>query len=159
MKNRIINLIVLPLTCFAFSQVARVAEGQSLPTFAAEVSVNVTFFPCDPSTGICPNTATGTGYATGLGAITVTAQTFRVGPLVPCAPLHGTRTITTDSGSIFLQVNGTGCMNGGGVIDADLNWVVTGGSGVFANASGSGTETAEIAFNPCHEHFSGTLSC
>jgi hypothetical protein len=49
-------------------------------------------------------------------------------------------------------------MNGGGVIDVDLNWTITGGSGVFANASGSGTETAEIALNPFHEHYSGTLS-
>jgi hypothetical protein len=84
------------------------ARGHSLPTFAAEVSANVTFFPCDPSTGICPNTGTGTGYATGLGAITVTSQTFRVGPFVPCAPLYGTRTITTDSGSIFFASNRNG---------------------------------------------------
>src|SRR5947208_3304704 len=125
-----------------------------VPTFEAEASANVTFFPCDPVTGICPNSSIGEGHATQLGAITVTAQTFRNGPFVPCAPLSGTRIITTDVGSILLSVSGTGCANGSGAITATLNWVVTGGTGAFAHASGSGTEIAQIATVPFHEHYS-----
>ena len=161
MKNQPINKSWAAVVAGVLGLVAGVATGQArtdLPTFEAEASVNITSRSCDPLTGICVNTATGTGYATGLGAITVTAETFRNGPLDPCAPLYGTRTIATNAGSIFLSVSGTGCQNGGGVIDADFNWVVTGGSGAFTNASGSGTETAEIAFAPFQEHYSGSLS-
>jgi len=130
----------------------------NLPTFEAEVFVNATFFPCGPLTGICENTATGTGHATGLLAIILDAQTFRNGPFIPCAPLYGTRTITTNSGSIFLAVSGTGCQNEGGVIHATNDWIITGGSGTFTNASGSGTETAEISATPFRVHYSGNLS-
>jgi len=157
--NITFGTILLVLGCFSLTAHAQT----NLPVFEAEASVNVTLFPCDPVTGICPRTATGTGYATGLGAITVTSETFRHGPPDPsCAPLTGTRTITTDSGSIFLSVTGTGCLNPGGVVSGTLQWVVIGGTGAFANASGSGTETAEIAGAPSgvpfREHYSGTLS-
>ena len=114
-----------------------VSAEASIPTFQAEASVLVTFLPCDPTTGICPNTATGTGHATGLGAVVITASTFRVGRLAPCAPLYGTRTISSALGSIFLSSVGTGCLNDDGTVDADLNWRVTGGTGSFSNTSGS----------------------
>jgi hypothetical protein len=144
--------------------VSRGASGIRFRSNAADVpgeaSAFVTLFPCDPTTEICSNSSTGSGHATGLGRIVVTASTSRFGPFEPCAPLVGTRTITSALGSIYLSSTGTACLNGGGIIDADLEWVVTGGTGSLAGASGSGTETPQLAANPgaFHELFSRTLT-
>ena len=109
------------------------------------------------------NAVVGSGYIAGVGAYTLTGETIRVGDFTPCRTIYGPRTLATAKGSLLLFSSGIACLSAGanlagGSINADLEWVVTGGTGVFANAHGSGTETAQIALLPFQEHFSGTLS-
>jgi len=125
--------------------------------FQAEIRVSLVFGDCDQA-GVCHNTGTGTGHATGLGKIQLTYSTFRYGPLDPCATLIGTRTITTTAGSIFVRVEGEGCANGGGIAMPNFVWTVTGGTGRYANAAGTGTAESVVSSVPFMEHWAGWLT-
>lgn len=125
--------------------------------FQAEIRVSLIFGECDQA-GICHNVGTGTGHATGLGKIQLTYSTFRHGPLDPCATLIGTRTITTAAGSIFVRVEGEGCANGGGIAMPNFVWIVTGGTGAYEQAAGTGTAQSVVASVPFMDHWAGWLT-
>jgi hypothetical protein len=121
--------------------------------------------PCDPS-HVCVS-ITGTGEATHLGKISEAAL-FIIDPAsVPapgCTTNTGSMTFTGANGDgITLALRGINCQLTPTIGLALSSYVVSGGTGRFSGATGSGTEivhidTSNAAFSTGVTNFSGTLS-
>jgi hypothetical protein len=171
--HRITHLVL------SLALVAAVATGMiAVPHHAAAASLvpfhatmNETFLfqapTCDPNMICSP--ITGSGQATHLGRTSEAAEVF-VDLLNPPAPncLSETRTVTltgANGDQITLALTGQSCVTAGQpgtltVGTAADSWVVTGGTGRFSGATGSGTNTALIdgATLTAVTTFTGTLS-
>jgi hypothetical protein len=143
------------------------AAAASLVPFHATMNETFGIVPCDP-TLIC-SPITGSGQATHLGQTSEASEVF-VDLLHPPAPgcLSETRTVTltgANGDQITLALTGQSCVTAGqpGTLTkgtaADA-WVVTGGTGRYSGATGSGTNTAFIdgATLTAVTTFTGTLS-
>jgi hypothetical protein len=141
------------------------AAAKSLVPFHATTRETVAVVPCDPNF-LCIS-ITGSGHATQLGKISESAH-YAIDlvnvPTPGCNTNSGTMTLTGGNGdSIRLALHGTGC-NASPTTQTIVNsYVVTGGTGRFSGATGSGTETvhSEVT-NPAAPtgvaRFEGTLS-
>jgi hypothetical protein len=134
------------------------ALAQSLVPFQATMTETFTVVPCDPNV-IC-GPITGSGQATHLGKTSESSEVFvdllsNPGPTSDCpigATNHfaETRTVTLSSANgdqITLALTGQSCDSSatpGFTGIASDTWVVTGGTGRFTGATGSGTNTALI---------------
>lgn len=128
------------LALLAFALGPSLAAADSLVPLHATVSETYTATPC----GIASRciTATGTGFSIHLGAITEQASV--VVDLNPadaqggCAPELRTDTLTAANGdSITMTASGWSCP---ATSDAHDTYTITGGTGRFAGATGSGAE-------------------
>lgn len=123
------------------------AAAESLVPFHARVSETFTAAACG-EWAICL-TAVGSGQATHLGEIsenaTVVVDTNPADQLNGCAPETRTTTMTAANGD-RITMSGTGLTRCGASADANDNFVITGGTGRFHGASGSGTEYNTHAF-------------
>jgi hypothetical protein len=122
--------------------------------------------PCDPGEICAP--VTGSGQATHLGQTSEAGEVF-VDLLNPPAPgcKSETRSVTltgANGDQITLALTGQSCVTGGPpgatTATAEDSWVVTGGTGRYSGATGSGANTAFIdgATFTAVTTFSGTLS-
>jgi hypothetical protein len=101
--------------------------------------------------------AEGSGTSALLGPITITA-TVTQSTDSPCAQFHGVFDLAASGGTIQVTSDGTVCSPPGMITG---NWVVTGGTGEFAGAVGSGAENGKPSFrgnDPVTDHWEGTLS-
>jgi hypothetical protein len=99
--------------------------------------------------------AEGMGHSTVLGSYTVTASLSQT--LVPgCDPGTGTLTFSAEGGTIELSGEALVCFT-----DLTGVWMVTGGTGEFAQASGEGAFTGSPSHagqDPVVMHLEGSLS-
>jgi hypothetical protein len=102
------------------------------------------------------------GVVRGLGAVTASGVLVVSGPHTDCEVWQSMPTLAVaGKGAIALSVttpSGT-CFNGaGGPVNAGLVFTVTGGTGAFAGASGSGTEdTTGVGLLQASDTLSGTI--
>jgi hypothetical protein len=133
--------------------------------FHATTTEAVVVVPCDPN-HFCIS-ITGSGHATHLGKISEAANAAVDLVNIPapgCNIATETMTLTGATGdSISLSLHGTGCWTSPTTQTILLFYVVTGGTGRFSGATGSGTETVHSdVTNPTAPtavaDFDGTLS-
>jgi hypothetical protein len=112
--------------------------------FKATFAEHVAFAPC-PFPIFC-FTAGGTGQASHMGrALEQRAATFDFSLLraTGCSPSPGTSTLTAANGDqVIMSIVGTVCSTGPSTSTLTFAYVVTGGTGRFEEATGSGTGTA-----------------
>ncbi len=124
-----------------------VALAGDLVPFHARVSETFTGAPCG-EWAMCI-TAVGTGQATKLGDITenasVVVDTNPADQQNGCAPETRTTSLTAANGD-QIYMSGTGLTRCPGSNLAHDNYVITGGTGRFEGASGSGTESNTHTF-------------
>ena len=116
------------------------ASADSLVPFHATVSETFTAHPSGPAARCVM--AVGTGQAEHLGAITESAtivvDTNPADLQNGCAPEVRTTTLTAANGDV-ITMHGTG-LSCAATSDAHDNYTITGGTGRFQSASGSGSE-------------------
>jgi hypothetical protein len=168
-KRLVLSLALVAAVATEIIAVPQHAAAASLVPFHA--SMNETFMShapsCDPNLICSP--ITGTGLATHLGKTSEAGEVF-VDLLNPPAPgcLSETRTVIltgANGDQITLALTGQTCVTAGQpgtltIATAADAWVVTGGTGRYSGATGSGTDTALIngATLTAVTTFSGTLS-
>jgi hypothetical protein len=102
--------------------------------------------------------ATGTGTSALLGPVTVSASVTQSAVGDPCSQYSGDFDLSASGGTIQIHIEGTVCPPPDLISGA---WSVTGGTGAFAGATGSGTEEGQQSFSgsdPVTSHWEGTLS-
>jgi hypothetical protein len=77
----------------------------------------------------------------------------RADPVTHCAPDFNVVSITTNSGTLFLTTNGNACPTSQTTSVDNGTWRAFGGTGIFEDASGSGTVATVGTFNA-----NGTIS-
>jgi hypothetical protein len=103
-----------------------------------------------PATIACV-TVTGRGELSHLGktaeTVAATINLAGISPATHCAPDQAKATFTAANGDrLFVTTNGSSCPTGPGTgVDAG-RYEITGGTGRFAGASGSGTYTTDAAY-------------
>jgi hypothetical protein len=132
-------LILAALLGLAVLLPARASATTMLVPFQATVDEHYTLMPCGPTT-VCIQAA-GSGEATHLGQVTedsqVMADTNPADSHNGCGPETRTTVLTAANGdTLTMSATGYGC-NG----TAQDSYVVTGGTGRFAGATGSGTDS------------------
>jgi hypothetical protein len=101
--------------------------------------------------------AEGSGTSALLGPITITA-TVTQSAVSPCDQFLGVFDLSASGGTIQVRSEGTVCSPPGMITGT---WSVTGGTGAFAGAVGSGTENGKPSYrgnDPVTDHWEGTLS-
>jgi hypothetical protein len=125
--------------------------------------------PCSAPFLVC-----GTGKVAGFGSATSTFEilTFDLDPATACGETTFRYTIMLSSGAgtLILTGDGTVCFPGnsffapgamksfGNPFQLGFTWTVTGGTGVFAGATGSGTGMTKGAGESGHTILSGTIT-
>jgi hypothetical protein len=146
MVNRAVQLttvatVVVTLAVSVLALVPAVALADSAVPFRAVVSETFTAGPCGNAL-VCI-VANGHGHATHLGDVSESALVVvDVNPadaVNGCAPETRTTTISAANGD-QLTMTGTGLTRCPGSDEANDSFTITGGTGRFAGASGSGGE-------------------
>ncbi len=158
--------LAVAVLCAVLVAIPQQAAANLVP-FRATVAETFTAGPCPPTPSLCV-TATGNGQATHLGNIRESAaivSNLASGPGPGCATDGHAETRTTtlvaaNGDQISLVATGYGCPTGPTTQSAVDSYVVTGGTGRFSGASGSGTITAtiDLASLTAVVTFSGVLS-
>jgi hypothetical protein len=153
--------------CAVLVAVPQQAAAANLVPFRATVAETFTASPCPPIPSLCV-TNTGSGQATHLGNIresTVTVLDLASKPGPGCATDgHAERRTTTlyaaNGDQVTLTATGYSCPTGPTTLSFVDSYVVTGGTGRFAGASGGGTitGTVDLANGTAVDTFSGALS-
>jgi len=163
--------VVLALAVAAPAPAATSAFGASFQEFFGRANAH----PCVPAT---PTVFTcGVGTITGYGAATSTFEVLSFDDFDPetaCGTSTARRVITLSdgTGSLVLAEAGSVCFPGksfftpgaasghsyGNPVVLELTWTVSGGTGVFAGASGSGTDSFRNAGDSGHADLTGTLT-
>ena len=162
--------VVLALAVAAPAPAATSAFGASFQEFFGRAKAH----PCvaAPTVFTC-----GVGTVAGYGAATSTFEVLSFAdfdPATACGTATARRTITLagGTGSLVLAEQGSVCFPGksfftpgaanghsyGNPALLDLTWTVTGGTGVFAGATGSGTDSFRNAGDSGHSDLAGTLT-
>lgn len=131
--------VALSASALSPSEAAAKSSAVHLVPFHATVSETFTAAPCGADRCI---TAVGKGYATHLGKITESAIVdVDINPADAqngCAPETRTTTLTAANGDTLTML-GTG-LSCAATSDAHDDYVITGGTGRYRGASGSGNE-------------------
>jgi hypothetical protein len=101
--------------------------------------------PCTPVA--CPYPGQGTGFTTATGAMTEkTLLTLKPGPSSSCQVAQATTTFTDAQGSQLLaSASGSACPTvAGGPLSVQMSFTISGGTGKYNSAGGSGTETGWV---------------
>jgi hypothetical protein len=158
--RRAVLILVIAALPLGFATAASAGTASFEATFTQIYSTSTCHFP----TVFC-----GSGTVAGFGPATSTVLLTSITP-VPgsdCRALTALRTITLDngSGSLTLAENGTICPPNAAASDAqgspftvDKSYTVASGTGVFAGASGSGTDINRSAGNSQVSEISGTIT-
>jgi hypothetical protein len=160
-------VVVLALGILASALPASATRGRSagtlqLPDTFLKGSYGGTDCPQGTPDGDLCWTINTKGIVRGLGAVAAGGVLVVSGPHTDCEVWQSTPTLTiAGKGTIALSVttpSGT-CFNGaGGPVNAGLLFTVTGGTGAFAGASGSGTEdTSGVGLLQATDTLSGTI--
>jgi len=159
--------VAVAALCAVMVSVPQSAAAASLIPFRATVAETFTAGPCSPTPSLCV-TNTGSGQATHLGMVrefTVTVLDLASKPGPGCATDgHAETRMTTltaaNGDQITLAGTGYSCPTGPTTLTAVDSYVVTGGTGRFSGASGSGTVTGaiDLANGTAVDTFSGVLS-
>jgi hypothetical protein len=124
-------------------------HANGLVPFHATFQQTIVDFSCeDAACDMAQIVLSGHGTATHLGKATelinATIDSTNATPAHPCSVLNDTRILTAANGDqLFISGTGTACTdpNNPDLETATFTWTVTGGTGRFAGATGSGTET------------------
>jgi hypothetical protein len=120
-------------------------QAKGLVPFHATFQETVVDFSCvDAECDVVHVVVIGTGTATHLGKATELIHATITDANDTCRGLSDTRTLTAANGDqLFISGTGTACTDptNPDLETASLTWIVTGGAGRFAGASGSGSET------------------
>ena len=165
MSSRLpVALIAIGLLHGGTASAASASAAASRPFHATLVDIYSSCPTNPPSIVFC-----GPGTIAGYGAATSTATLTSIAPLpgTDCLKLTAVRTITLDNGqgSLTLDESGTLCPPSaaasnavGGPYRVSKTYVVAGGTGVFAGATGSGSDINRSAGNSQVSAISGTLT-
>lgn len=121
-----------------------------------------TFIGC-PSGLNCTLVLTGGGPATFLGTSRDTTVISLTGLSLPCVQVGGSSVLTstaTSGDAVTANISGTLCLRNPPIkgLRFSLNYIVTGGTGTYSGASGSGTITGVVIFNRTYfDAWKGTL--
>jgi len=102
--------------------------------------------------------AEGGGVSRILGPLTATASVIQSTVADPCFQFSADFDLVAEDGTIRIHSEGVVCSPPTQIAAA---WVVTGGTGAFAGATGSGTEQGKYSFSgsdPVVDRLEGTLS-
>lgn len=153
--------------CVVIVLVPQQAGAASLVPFHARVAETFMAAPCAPTPSLCV-TNTGSGQATHLGNIresTVTVLNLASKPGPGCttdghAETRTTTFVAANGDQITLEASGYSCPTGETTLTAVDAYVVTGGTGRFSGASGSGTINSmiDLANGTAVDTFNGVLS-
>jgi hypothetical protein len=159
---RRISLVVVALMA-GLVAVPLQASAASLVPFHATVAETFTAAVCDPFPSLCVTIA-GRGHATHLGRVREAATVvvdLASDPAPGCHTETRKTTLTAaDGDQIMLDATGQNCATGPTTVTAVDAYVVTGGTGRFSGATGSGTIIAKIdlASGRARVTFRGLLS-
>lgn len=155
-------LLVGALAALAFAGAGTAASSESLQATFVDIYSQC---PTSPPTLVFCGDGTVAGYGHASSTASLTAPPAPI-PSTDCLAIHAVRTITlTDgSGSLLLVENGTLCPPSlaagnaaGGPYTVAKTYTIASGTGVFAGASGSGSDTNRSAGNSQVSVISGTL--
>lgn len=159
--------LAVAVLCAVMVAVPQQAAATSLVPFRAVVAETFTAGPCPPIPSLCV-TSTGSGQAAHLGNVresTVTVLDLASKPGPGCATdghaeTRATTLFAANGDQITLVGTGYSCPTGPTTLTAVDSYVVTGGTGRFSGASGSGTITGtiDLANGTAVDTFSGVLS-
>ena len=135
-----LSSVVLGVALTTPAAAAAAAGGTNLPLKGKSTGTASVDLATNPS----PTTFSASGQLSHLGAVTATGEEFLTPlgapPAIPYS-LTGTETIVAANGDeLFGMVDGTG-VNNAGATSGTNTVTITGGTGRFAGASGSYTET------------------
>ncbi len=160
-------ILAVAVLCAVMVALPQRAAAANLVPFRATVAETFTAGPCAPIPSLCV-TATGSGQATHLGniresATIVTNLASKPGPGCATDGHAETRTTTlfaANGDQVTLEATGYGCPTGPTTQTAVDSYMVTGGTGRFSGASGSGTinVTIDLVSLTAVVTFSGVLS-
>ena len=149
-KRAFLNLPTAVLTALTAALIiagpmaAPVAAHADHTPFKATVEEHAAFAPC-PLPVFC-FTASGTGQASHMGrTLEQRTATFDFSLLraTGCSPSPGAATLTVANGyQVMMSIAGTVCSTGPSTSILSFVYVVTGGTGTFEGATGSGSGTA-----------------
>ena len=149
-RRRWSTLVVVGLTLFALAVPANAADQVPFTATGTGVVTGVTHLPG----GLIQVDFNGSGTATHLGSYTGSAMRVKdhQGNFATTSVFIG----ANGTNSVFVTTSGTfeGGRGGSCVLTSTGTYIVTGGTGAFANATGSGTFTAE--FDQCADTGFGT---
>jgi hypothetical protein len=150
MKTSIKNTLALCGAYLSFAIGLGTAHADEPVPFEAAYTSAITF--TSPSTA----TLVGSGVATHLGATTDSGQLAMVGP-ASCDggfAVHNVDTLTAANGDqLVITIDQQSCPVAPGIYKGVGSWVVSGGTGRFVGATGSG------AFNGLGDFNVGTVHC
>lgn len=146
MIKLLIALVLATVSVIAVPAV-RTLASKSVP-FHARLIQTITVGPCPPGTpasAVCFS-QTGTGTATHFGKVTKASLTVNTFISPSCATFVEYTTFTAADGSTMTLVQtGTGCFTSPTTASANATYTVTGGTGRFSGATGSGTATTTVS--------------
>jgi hypothetical protein len=149
----LISLLALPL---ASSATAGASTTQAFHATFHDVAFQNS---CSPPIVFC-----GSGVAAGFGQATTVVRVTSIVPIAgsTCVAVAGTREITLEdgTGALVSSFSGVRCPlgQGGHAFRVEFSYTITGGSGVFAGATGSGTGINTTAGNVQVVSLAGTLT-
>jgi hypothetical protein len=162
MHARRISLTMISLMVVLIALPAQASAADEVP-FRAIVQETFTAALCSPVPSLCVS-AVGTGQGTHLGQVRESASVvanLASQPNPGCTSETRETTLTGANGDrITLHATGQGCQTGPTTLAAVDFYVVTGGTGRFSGATGSGTinVTVDQATRTAVTRFSGVLS-
>ncbi len=143
MKKQISVLLALVTSFYFISCHKEVITSSEVP-FKGSYTTSFVIVQGPPN--IIQNVS-GTGIVSPLGASTFEATVYITATPTPPFMVTGKRTITAANGDqLFTTFTGTSTPVVNGMNGADLHETITGGTGRFANATGSFTNTARNNF-------------
>jgi hypothetical protein len=166
-RRRVILSIAIVSALFVGAPNAFAApHANELVPFHATFQQTIVDFTCtDAACDMARIVLSGHGTATHLGKATelvnATIDSTNATPAHPCNVLNDTRILTAANGDqLFISGTGTACTdpNNPDLETATFTWKVTGGTGRFTGATGSGTESLRNTAGSISVVYEGTIS-
>lgn len=147
-------LLALALGLLASVAVAAPALAATTTPFQASFVEQTSFVPCPPGAPPQAVCYSGQGQGDAIPPGGPATESFRgfidvaaADPVTHCTPNFTAATIATRSGRLRLVAQGTNCPTSPTTAVDNGTWTVVGGSGIFADARGSGTFSTVATFN------------